>query len=170
MAITGNPGERIVSWVTMAQTNASYVQYGNSLAALTQQANSDETAYVTALNGTRTIYLHDALLVGLTVNTRYYYRVGNAVSGWSAVYDFDTKIDVPNTPVDIIVYGDMGSTNSDRTISKLKSELAGGFSSLILHTGDFAYDLHDHDGIVGDEFMNMIQPVAAYVPYMVCVG
>jgi hypothetical protein len=26
------------------------------------------------------------------------------------------------------------------------------------------------NGLVGDEFMNQIQPIAAYVPYMTCPG
>ena len=40
----------------------------------------------------------------------------------------------------------------------------------VLHIGDFAYDLHDDDGKVGDEFMRMVEPVAGRVPYMVTPG
>lgn len=36
--------------------------------------------------------------------------------------------------------------------------------------GDFAYDMDNKDGKVGDEFMRQIEPAAAYVPYMTSVG
>ncbi|KJE95760.1 hypothetical protein CAOG_06175 [Capsaspora owczarzaki ATCC 30864] len=170
IAITGNPGERVVSWVT-AYTADTIVQYGSSASALTQEAKGDETTYRTSTTLlARTLHLHDVLLSGLQLNSRYYYRVGDSVSGWSEVFYFDTKIDVPNTPVDIIIYGDMGVSNSNQTRDLLVDEIQAGFSSLIIHTGDFAYNMQDADGVVGDTFMNLIQPIAARVPYMVCVG
>lgn len=36
--------------------------------------------------------------------------------------------------------------------------------------GDFAYDLFEDEGRNGDDFMNEIQEIAAYVPYMTCPG
>ena len=41
---------------------------------------------------------------------------------------------------------------------------------MIIHVGDFAYDMATDNGRVGNEFMQQIQPIAAYVPYMTCVG
>lgn len=41
---------------------------------------------------------------------------------------------------------------------------------VIFHVGDFAYDLHSKDGERGHKFMNMIEPIAARVPYMTCAG
>lgn len=40
----------------------------------------------------------------------------------------------------------------------------------ILHVGDFGYDMVDDEGRVADAFMNQIQDIAAYLPYMTCVG
>ncbi|CAG2180983.1 unnamed protein product, partial [Oppiella nova] len=37
----------------------------------------------------------------------------------------------------------------------------------ILHVGDIAYNLHSDNGKVGDAFMRLIEPIAAYVPYQV---
>ena len=37
----------------------------------------------------------------------------------------------------------------------------------ITHCGDFAYNLEDEGGTLGDQFMANIEQVAAYVPYMV---
>lgn len=41
---------------------------------------------------------------------------------------------------------------------------------MILHVGDFAYDMHERDGKQGDDFMNLVEPIAANVPYMTCQG
>ncbi|KAI8432466.1 hypothetical protein MSG28_004852 [Choristoneura fumiferana] len=49
-------------------------------------------------------------------------------------------------------------------------EAERGHFDLILHVGDFAYDMHDDDGKRGDQFMRQIQPLAAMVPYMTCPG
>jgi len=40
----------------------------------------------------------------------------------------------------------------------------------ILHVGDFGYDMPNVNGRVGDAFMNLIQPLAANLPYMTCNG
>ena len=41
---------------------------------------------------------------------------------------------------------------------------------MIIHVGDFAYNMATDNGRVGNEFMRQIEPVAAYVPYMTCPG
>lgn len=33
-----------------------------------------------------------------------------------------------------------------------------------------AYDMNIDNARVGDDYMNAIQPVAAYIPYMTCPG
>lgn len=40
----------------------------------------------------------------------------------------------------------------------------------IIHVGDFAYDMNSENALVGDQFMNQIESLAAYAPYMVCAG
>lgn len=40
----------------------------------------------------------------------------------------------------------------------------------VIHVGDFAYDMDSQNSLVGDAFMNQIQSLAGYVPYMVCPG
>ncbi len=42
--------------------------------------------------------------------------------------------------------------------------------AMVLHIGDFAYDMDERDGRQGDLFMREIEPVAANVPYMVVRG
>jgi len=41
---------------------------------------------------------------------------------------------------------------------------------MILHVGDFAYNMDNNNGKLGDDFMNDIQHIATQIPYMVCVG
>ena len=41
---------------------------------------------------------------------------------------------------------------------------------LLLHCGDLAYDMDTSNGRNGDAFMADIQPIAAYLPYMVSAG
>ena len=41
---------------------------------------------------------------------------------------------------------------------------------MIIHVGDFAYNMATNNGRVGNEFMRQIEPIAAYVPYMTCPG
>lgn len=52
----------------------------------------------------------------------------------------------------------------------LQEEAERGHFDLILHVGDFAYDMDSDQARVGDQFMRQIQPLAAAVPYMTCPG
>lgn len=57
----------------------------------------------------------------------------------------------------------------------VKAELGLGPHSLIppppAHPpGDFAYNMDQDNARVGDEFMRLIEPVAASLPYMTCPG
>jgi len=49
-------------------------------------------------------------------------------------------------------------------------EVNSGNLDFIIHAGDMAYDMPDEQGMKGDAFMEMIEPYAASVPYMVCPG
>jgi hypothetical protein len=41
---------------------------------------------------------------------------------------------------------------------------------MVIHAGDWAYDLEDNNGEVGNDFLNAIQPVAANFPWMGAPG
>jgi len=80
--------------------------------------------------------------------------------------------------VNVAVFGDMGSTQSDGTIALLRDELlVKNTSALAIHVGDIAYG--DDATIFGpnpyyepimDDFMKKIEPIASKVPYMVSPG
>jgi len=38
------------------------------------------------------------------------------------------------------------------------------------YSGDMAYDMNEDNARVGDDYMNAIQSIAAYIPYMTCPG
>lgn len=84
----------------------------------------------------------------------------------------------------------MGNENA-QSLVRLQEETQNGMYDAILHVGDFAYDMNSvrtllldivsflnnsnsfivqNDAAVGDAFMNQIQPIAAYLPYMTCPG
>lgn len=41
---------------------------------------------------------------------------------------------------------------------------------LVVHAGDYGYDLNSLNGLMGDRFMSSIQDIAAQVPYMTVPG
>lgn len=57
-----------------------------------------------------------------------------------------------------------------QSLSYLQDEAQRGHFDVILHVGDFAYDMDTNNALVGDEFMRQIQPLAALLPYMTCPG
>ncbi|CAF4426858.1 unnamed protein product, partial [Adineta steineri] len=67
------------------------------------------------------------------------------------------------------VYGDMGKDNA-QSMTRLQEETQLGHFDFILHVGDMAYNMDSDNARYGDEFMNAIESIAAYIPYMTCVG
>ncbi|GMI23203.1 hypothetical protein TrRE_jg10068, partial [Triparma retinervis] len=63
----------------------------------------------------------------------------------------------------------MGASNA-QILDYVKEEVDEGNFDMILHVGDFAYDMNSDNGRRGDDFMNNIQPLASRVPYMVDAG
>lgn len=69
----------------------------------------------------------------------------------------------------VIFYGDLGVING-QSIPRIIEEVNRDMYSIIIHNGDFAYDLNTHNGRLGDRFMYMIEPIASKVPYQTSVG
>ena len=95
------------------------------------------------------------------------YRTGSDC-GWSDIFWFKTYPNGTWTPR-LAIYGDMGNINAV-SLPRLQRETQSGLYDMILHVGDFAYDMNNENGTRGDEFMRQIEPIAAYVPYMTCPG
>lgn len=69
----------------------------------------------------------------------------------------------------VAIFGDMGNENA-QSLGRLQRESQEHLYDAIIHVGDFAYDMDSENGAIGDEYMRQIEPLAAYVPYMVCAG
>jgi len=69
----------------------------------------------------------------------------------------------------VAFFGDMGADNP-QSLPRLQEEAQRRQYDAILHVGDFAYDMYEYNGTVGDDFMKQIESVAAYLPYMTAVG
>lgn len=113
-------------------------------------------------------YIHRVTLRNLTPEKHYTYVCGSD-KGWSPVFTFKTVRPDANWSPSIALFGDMGNENA-QSLAYLQREAEQDMYDAILHVGDFAYDMDSEDALVGDQFMNQIQEVAAYVPYMVCAG
>ncbi|EGD76186.1 hypothetical protein PTSG_11654 [Salpingoeca rosetta] len=168
LALTNDLSQRTVSYVTLESTDRSVTTFGASPSQLTRRVNCTNRPFTDGGLTHRTIYLHECVLSNLDFATRYFYKVGDGDAVWSPVLNFTTWArDDPE--LTLAVYGDMGVINA-RSLKPLQQDLAEGGYDLILHVGDFAYNMDTDEGKRGDAFMNMIEPLAGHVPYMTCLG
>jgi len=69
-----------------------------------------------------------------------------------------------------LFFGDFGLINDGHSFKQFLSEVQSKKVHLILHVGDWAYDLDSNNGTIGDEFLDKIQPLTSALPYMGCLG
>ena len=71
--------------------------------------------------------IHVVKVNGLKASTKYYYQVGDFYNGYSMVYSFTTAPDASTLkstlPHNFIVYGDMGTTNTQVTSSIISTTI-----------------------------------------------
>ncbi|XP_075265087.1 acid phosphatase type 7-like [Convolutriloba macropyga] len=131
--------------------------------------NATKTVFPHKHNGiTRLTYIFRATLEPLEPDTVYEYYVTSG-DRQSVVFSFKSFPDTPDYNPTFAIYGDLGVMNHV-SIPKLIQDLDAGVYDMVLHIGDFAYDMYERHGVQGDVFMNMIQPIATRVPYNVAVG
>lgn len=160
------PTQMMITWLTINSTNQSIVEYG--LNRFDQVEFGKETKFIDGGSEKRIMYVHRVLLKSLQPDTTYRYHCGSNL-GWSEVFWFTTMKEGTNWSPRFAVYGDMGNVNA-QSLTRLQEETQRGMYDAILHVGDMAYDMDTDNARVGDEFMRQIEPVAAYIPYMTCVG
>lgn len=156
----------VITWVTPSNTTKSVVQYGTT--AININATGTPTNFTDQGADKRVMWMHRVLLRGLTPNTRYFYHCGSDL-GWSDLFTFQTWKDGNDWTVRAAMYGDLGAVNA-QSIPRLQDDVLHGLYDVVIHVGDFAYNMDTDNGEVGDEFMRQIEPVAAYLPYMTCPG
>jgi hypothetical protein len=163
LSFTGNMTSMHVSWVTVGSTKTSTaVKYGTSKSSLTKTANASSYTYTSGM--TTPITIMDADMTGLEANTKYYYAVGDS----DTVYNFTAAPTRSGGNV-YAVLADFGVVN-DVSLKQLITEAQHDLFDAVIHAGDFAYDLDDNGGQLGNDFMNNIMPVSSLYPYMPVVG
>ena len=162
------------SWVTFDSTPGSYVAYGTEPSQLKQKAAATDVLFVDEGKAQKKRYMHEAHMPALEPGTVYYYAIylnGSAATAATELFNFSTITTTAGytTPLRIAMYGDYGLLN-DRSHDRLQAESLAGNLDLIIHAGDFAYNLDDENGDRGDKFMNAQQTFLAHTPMQVCAG
>ncbi|KAG1662294.1 Acid phosphatase type 7 [Nymphon striatum] len=89
--------------------------------------------------------------------------------GWSKQFTFTAMKSGVNWSPRFLIYGDMGTLNA-RSVPRMTYEVGLGMYDTLLHVGDIAYNMQDESGGVGDQFQEMVEPIAANLPYMLTPG
>lgn len=168
LSYPGVSGSMEITWTTFdkAESMVEYGLWGGRLFEMS--AKGQATLFVDGGVEKRRMYIHRVTLTGLKPASSYVYHCGSD-EGWSDVFAFTALNDSVSFSPRLALYGDMGNENP-QSLARLQRETQQGMYDAILHIGDFAYDMHEDNGRIGDEFMRQIQSIAAYVPYMTCPG
>lgn len=169
LAYGATTDEMVVTWSTLTDTQTSEVFWGQELFDLRIRTEGRSKKFVDGGAAAATQFIHRVHLKNLEPDTTYYYQAGSA-SGYSSVFGFKTvPAGTTGWPLRIALFGDMAVDTMD-TLTWLQKEAHQGMYDAVFHVGDLAYQLDYEDGAIGDRFMEQIEPVAAYVPYMTCPG
>ncbi|WKY10353.1 hypothetical protein Q1695_002588 [Nippostrongylus brasiliensis] len=161
--------EMVVTWLTFDDTEKTMVEFGPITDKKpTKIVEGRCSAFSDNPKSKQKRFIHRVLLTGLVPGKTYQYRVGSEY-GWSALYRFTALTPRPGGGYEIAVFGDLGNQNA-RSLGKLQRMAQDGDIDMVMHVGDFAYNMDTDDGRVGDEFFRQLEPIAAYVPYMTAVG
>jgi len=162
IAIGSSPSEMNLQWSTIHGGDiktASSVEWGEDPNHMSNSVDGDSTIFVDGGEESYTQTHHLATMTGLSPSTKYYYQVGGPDSGFSDVLEFTSAPDTGSdlkAPLRFGIWGDMGTANS-QILSSVQKEVASGNFDMILHVGDFAYNMDNDNGRNGDAFMNNIQ-------------
>ncbi|CAG9328406.1 unnamed protein product [Blepharisma stoltei] len=180
---TSEPNQIRVTWVTYlsAFPKAYYrpILCGNVPSPSNFTAVAAQSTKFLQGNTTHNHYqfIHTALFTDLIPACWYEYQVSNT-GVKSKTYIFSgrtpdnstTFYDVDNA-ISMVILGDWGSGHIGHFTKYLLEEESKSRNYLgILHMGDIAYDLDTDNGKIGDDYLNMVEPIVASFPYMVEPG
>ncbi|XP_072929526.1 acid phosphatase type 7 isoform X2 [Epargyreus clarus] len=166
IAFGSKSNDIVVTWSTFNDTQESRVQYG--VGVMDKEAVGTSSLFTDGGHQHRSQWIHRVLLPDLKFDTKYVYHAGSEY-GWSELFSFKTPPQGEDWVVRAAIYGDMGNKNA-HSLAYLQDEAERGHFDVILHVGDFAYDMDTDEARFGDQFMRQLQPLAAAVPYMTCPG
>ncbi|KJE97695.1 iron/zinc purple acid phosphatase-like protein [Capsaspora owczarzaki ATCC 30864] len=169
IAFGDTPSAMTVMAASDAMPAAATVLYGTSATALNMNQPASDVRFFTAGNELGLQYHLVFKLQKLVPDTLYFYQVRTDTNA-TAVFHFVAQNDNLDHPANFLVYGDFGLPKGGFTLPRLVAETKTGKFDAAIHVGDFAYDMFDHNGTRGDNFMNQVQQYAAYLPLMTAVG
>lgn len=167
IALGEQPSTISITWVTQENTESSTVLYGTKL--LNMKSTGYVKEFIDGGREQRKMYVHRVILSDLIAGTIYYYKCGS-LDGWSDVLNFRALPSHPYWSPKLAVYGDMGATDAPSLPELIHQVKDLNSYDMVLHVGDFAYNMDTDNARVGDQFMRNIQPIASKIPYMTCVG
>ena len=185
LSLGKTPDIMTVQWASDVGTNASalcasaaHVRYwrGNSSAPPADARRAAGACSKFDLNNTQLVMsLYTAALVELAASTVYSYRVEVDGGNRSEVFQFAAAPDAETVgTTTFLLYGDMGVDRPHPGYSTdmplVSKEIIDGRADLVVHVGDFGYNLDSNRGDTGRRFMNAIQNYSARAPYMVSLG
>eukprot|EP00873_Tetraselmis_striata_P041365 jgi/Tetstr1/461629/TSEL_006729.t1 len=162
--------EIVVMWVTPYWAGTSFVEYGDTPGQLTSRkwTQSNRNYYFKGGYGSDS-YARDVILKNLKPNTRYYYRVGNDLQGWSSQYSFKTRHDDPNRKVVFAAVADQDiNTDSRRVLSQMLTEAPEHDYDFVVVGGDIAYANGNQEK--WNQYGRFMQPLSANYPTMFAIG
>uniref|UniRef100_A0A0K0FFV4 Purple acid phosphatase n=1 Tax=Strongyloides venezuelensis TaxID=75913 RepID=A0A0K0FFV4_STRVS len=168
LSLNNNPQSMVFSWITfdsLPRSSVPIVKYGKDPNSLTNTVIGSYSIFI--YHGI-TRFMYHATASNLDYDTRYYYTVGSE-GNLSRTFTFKTFPQGNNVPLRICIFGDLGIINDVSMMPLRTAGLRGDFD-MIVHVGDLAYDLHTNDGRLGDEYMELMEPLISSMPYMVIAG
>eukprot|EP01116_Phalansterium_solitarium_P008088 TRINITY_DN2134_c0_g1_i1.p2 TRINITY_DN2134_c0_g1~~TRINITY_DN2134_c0_g1_i1.p2 ORF type:complete len:528 (-),score=174.99 TRINITY_DN2134_c0_g1_i1:190-1668(-) len=175
LAVTQDPTEMVVMWVTRDVTKTTTVRYGTKSGVYGSSAAGTYDTYNAGVFGWKG-WVHTVSLSGLQTSTRYFYQAGTD-GDWSQEFSFVTGSATPN-PSDTLTYAvvadmgtriPMGYAVTNQIIADTKKEQY----ALVIHAGDVCYagtGSTDEFEEIWDVWGDQVQDLAANVPYMFAPG
>uniref|UniRef100_A0AAY4BS28 Purple acid phosphatase n=2 Tax=Denticeps clupeoides TaxID=299321 RepID=A0AAY4BS28_9TELE len=165
---SGVYGSMVITWTTEDKVDSvvEYSQWGGKF--LDQTAKGSSVVFEDGGSEKRKMYIHRVTLSDLKPGSTYVYHCGSD-AGWSDLFYFTALDESVHWSPKFAVYGDMGNENP-QSLAQLQKDTQARMYDVILHVGDFAYDMDEDNARIGDEFMRQVESIAAYVPYMTCPG
>lgn len=169
-----------VNWITRLPID-SYVFYRPLLCTLNpvssdwKKSKASQNKYIYgSVSDFQHSFMYAAVMDSLNSDCFYEYYVGN---DWAMSDKFVFSGRTPNNPSDInqsirlLLFGNWGyNGNADpNTYLMTRHSQVRDFDG-VFHLGNIAYSLDKSNGIIGDKFLNMIQPIASSFPYMTLPG
>ena len=139
-----------------------YIQY-----SLKQQIiQADTELWVEPQNKTDVRFTHHAVF-NVEAGKTYEYFVGSDTETTDS-FQFSTA-DQDDENVELLIYGDMGLENAQT--HEISTKMIKYFNiDMIMHIGDFCYNLYEQNGTKTDLWMEFIEPIATQVPYQTIPG